>query len=427
MEKALAIFIVFTLPIERVLTLDVGGYTVRPVYLGMALFLLLMGRYILGAPRGPLMTGAITVVAVALSLFRAPQEAWLTSALYALWAGFNVAFFLALQGYLKNKGDLNRWVELYIGSAAFWGTLALVQGLAALRWPWVAYSFLGPWPRVHALTMEPSYFAVYLLHPLFLALARRSVFAWPIALALSLSTARTGAVGFLGGLMAFVLLSKVRSLLKVQAPIIVVTFCLMALTSLSTLLGAFAVSRTRPTGDSISFAPRVEVRDTSSVAPRLASWNEAWKIWRAHPWGVGVGAYGYAVSGVDDPRAHKTTNLFLEVLAENGPLGLLALLLWALWPMGALFRKRHDELASANLAALVGGVLMFAFFQTWWRPYLWFAWGVAYAYSEAGDRGYPMDRAPRHWPVRRGGARSGSSPPVATWASPTPSIGAHPY
>lgn len=403
-ERILAAFILLTLPIERFLTLEVFGYTLRPVYAGMGLLLVLYGRQLRRAGREPVVVAAMVCSAALLSLFQASHGAWLTSALYAAWAAFTVAFFLAFVGHVTQGGNLDLWLRAYVASGALWATLALVQWFAALEWPHLAYGFIGRWPRVHGLTLEPSYFALYLLPPLFIALGLRSALAWPIAVGLALTTARTGAAGFLAGLAVLASASRGRSLLRSHAALVVVTLFLMAPTSLTTLKDAFSISLVRPPDPTEekpieSLTVRVNVQDHASVGPRLSSWKEAWEVWKNHPWGVGVGGYGYAVPDAEEPRTHKTTNLVLEVLAETGPLGVLALLFWALWPAVGLWKERNNVQSLALLSAVVAEIITFPFFQTWWRPYLWYSWGLAYAHMRASHCRHSLEGSTWHRPI----------------------------
>jgi len=120
----------------------------------------------------------------------------------------------------------------------------------------------------------------------------------------------------------------------------------------------------------------------SEVATRADFWRTAENIWAAHPvLGVGLGGFpeAYATSRVPGksylpsslfeppPHAH---NLFLNLLAEQGLLGLVAFLILAVAAARACSKLRRDgrawlaALGSAGLALLVAGGLHNVFDMT---------------------------------------------------------------
>jgi O-antigen ligase len=128
------------------------------------------------------------------------------------------------------------------------------------------------------------------------------------------------------------------------------------------------------------------LQDDASVAPRLQSWRDGWETYKQAPvTGVGINAFGQAQhdrgASLDWPTSLlKTTNLWVESLAEMGPLGLFALVVWAFTPLPFLARRRRENpLAVPLLAALLASSAMFAFTQTWWVPYRWVPWIFGYA------------------------------------------------
>ena len=131
--------------------------------------------------------------------------------------------------------------------------------------------------------------------------------------------------------------------------------------------------------------------------------------------GVGIGAYGGGVHelgiALDTPDSDiKTTNLWLEVLAELGVIGfasLVALLVIAVF--GLWRRRRQEPLAPFVITAIVASAAMFAFVQTWWVPYRWIVWILAYsiAFPLVIDRSRSRDD--EQVPTRNG-SRVGAMP-----------------
>ena len=111
--------------------------------------------------------------------------------------------------------------------------------------------------------------------------------------------------------------------------------------------------------------------DRASITPRLQTWDDAWVVFLNHPLnGVGAGAYGGGVHELgiarNVPEAElKTTNLWLEVLAELGLLGLSALLAMLVIAVFGLWRaRRREPLATFVITAIVASAAMFPFVQT---------------------------------------------------------------
>jgi len=371
--ETLAIWGMFlTLPIERVLVLEASGFTIRPVYPFMAALIFLhAGRIrhsgIAGVVAG-LIVGAVVVSAVT-------SESPRLTAGYTAWAVIAVLFFVATVGAVRESRDrLEFWVQAYITTGALWGVFALAQWLLSFFVTDFAYAFLGSLPRVHGLAFEPSFFAFYLIPPLLLSLRTVQVRSTGLTLiGVILSTSRTGLVGLVAGGAALTILAK----REVAKRMVVAGLALGVALTL-----AAVVSR----GSYLDFvANTVSLDEPESISRRLATWSEAWTVFTANPIdGAGVGAYGGGLHAegiaLGVPEADlKTTNLWLEVLAELGVLGFGALVAWIVIPVAGIWRRRaEDELTSFVLAALLASTAMLAFVQTWWVPYHWTVWIIAY-------------------------------------------------
>jgi O-Antigen ligase len=89
---------------------------------------------------------------------------------------------------------------------------------------------------------------------------------------------------------------------------------------------------------------------------RSAEWHTAWNAVRGHPW-LGIGGGSYDVYWFQHRQVavsvHDAHNLYLETLAELGPVGLLLLLGALAVPVVAFVRARGQTLAAAALAAYV--------------------------------------------------------------------------
>ena len=131
---------------------------------------------------------------------------------------------------------------------------------------------------------------------------------------------------------------------------------------------------------------------TLSGSFRPKYWNVAWREYRAHPWlGSGAGTFDlywdrYRKTNYGSRDAH---NLYLETLAETGPVGLFLLVVTLLLPFAALRGGERDPV----LAAAGGAYLAFLLHATvdwdWEMPAVTIAGvgcGAALALARPGRR-----------------------------------------
>jgi O-Antigen ligase len=89
---------------------------------------------------------------------------------------------------------------------------------------------------------------------------------------------------------------------------------------------------------------------------RTSEWHQAWTDYLAHPLlGSGAGTYEfwYLRHRTTDLKVRDAHNLYIEVLAEMGPVGLALLLLAFLTPLAAAVRARGRPLIGAAAGAYV--------------------------------------------------------------------------
>ena len=377
------IFATFALlPIERIAVLELGGFTLRPVYILMGIILLiwpLKTRLRSKYTTIGIVIATVVMMSSAFSLF--PEK----SLPYAGWALFTIAFSIVFASRLSGAPKLyDQAIEAYLYTATLWSLVAIAQWLLAFKNPQLAYSFVGMIPRVQTLTLEPSYLATYLLPPLFIALFReRRTASASIMLALLTSTSRTGVVALSLGMMVFIIIkykhifSRARKhLLSMAVVSLILVYPIMYARPYMQTLGTFLTSGFLLT-------------DQTSAVPRLQSWKEAFTVFAMRPWlGVGVGVYGNAVlqfgiGNLEEQHAkeHKTTNLYAEVAAEMGLAGVVVFFIWIICPIISRWR---DSVYKSGFGLLVGYLMLivtFPFIQTWWRPYIWIPWVLVVSYG----------------------------------------------
>jgi O-antigen ligase len=387
-----AFFVV--LPVDRVGTFDAAGFTVRPAYPLMGLFLLLHLRSVRSGFRA-MPTAALVALAVVVSLPLTfdPKR----SIGYAVWAFFTIGFALAAIGYLReDERRMPAWTELYCATAAGWALVLIGEWFVSFKDANIPYGWLGSLPRLHGLSVESSFIAFYLVAPLFLCLAaRRRIWAIPIVFALVLTTSRTGIIGMTVGALVLLVVGNRSHRIAVVKAALVAGVAVVALAvpvavnyqPIGTVPGAVLPEDARLG----SKARRIDedfltLNDTSSTAGRVQSVKDAVATYRQAPLtGVGIGAYGQAShergAYLEEPTSRVLAmSLWLEALAELGPLGLIVLFVWAFVPVPFLWRLRAGApLAVPLIAAILASAAMFMAAQTWWVPYRWIPWILAYA------------------------------------------------
>jgi len=125
------------------------------------------------------------------------------------------------------------------------------------------------------------------------------------------------------------------------------------------------------------------VTDTSNVSlvQRINETYHAWRMFLAHPWGVGMGNYGYFFGDYPDLFTWITAdftssrripnNIYLEVLCEHGAVG-FALFVGILGAMGWPLLRRRFWIPAAGFLLLI---VYFLAFPTFRISFIWVFWG----------------------------------------------------
>lgn len=316
-----------------------------------------------------MVAGAATVQSVAFSASLLNLVIWLTAGL-VFWMAVNL---------VRNSRDAAALLGPILAGASLMTVWAVYQVFfpPVIEENWVDPTTSGQIVRVFASMGNPNYLAEYMA--LYLPLAgalwlqqprRRLELAVPVglmALALLLTYSR-------GGWLALI--------------IAVVVFVLLRLPRLSLLfvLGALAAPLVAPESIVRRFVSAFTLEDTSNQY-RVNLWGgvvdmlrEVWAL------GAGLGAEAFAAvyqefmpAGARAAHAHNT---YLQVTAEMGILGLVAVL----WTLLAIIRRtfvvgvnqRQPAMVAAVPAALIGLLFHGLVEHIWYNPKLLFAfWAVA--------------------------------------------------
>lgn len=96
-----------------------------------------------------------------------------------------------------------------------------------------------------------------------------------------------------------------------------------------------------------------------STASRFEIWEGAMQMWRDQPAGVGLGRFTQYIGNYSDYVGYDAHNMYVLMLAECGPLGLIAMLwlLWRLLRLAVTVRRSSVEGDSESQALALGFAL----------------------------------------------------------------------
>jgi O-antigen ligase len=323
---------------------------------------------------------------------------------YMAWALFDaVALFSVVLEAASTRSGFSRTVKLWIAGAglnAAFGLVQLALGLLHQKVPLVEQR-LGDFPRINGFNYEPAYFALYLESVAAVLIARwaarpaqgkgGALLAAGLGLAAALSMSRSGWLGI--GILGLVVLIRLAASARGAELLRVACVAGALLTAGALVLPAKFLAKA-PEMAAMALNPH----EASSTAPRLSLIDQARQVFTRRPLlGVGLGGYGgfivqnpeLKIPGLfSDQSKIVTTNVWLEILAETGTLGLFGVL----WAIGAtvlaLMRAARHRAADASARAWASGfllsvVLVFAvlyqFNQTLWRLDVWTLLALAWA------------------------------------------------
>lgn len=400
----------FFLPFERIPSLDIGGMNLK---INHVLILVILISYILTSlikgklkiPRDPIKIFVlIFLVALTLSLPVAINRARalqvfafmilmvLTYLTVTLVAQDKKSIIWAVKGILWGAV-----VVAALGLFQFFGDMIGLPASITLLKQGYDKSTFG-FARVQALSAEPLYFANYIFIPLLIGVAlwiqgqvekvfpKWAIVVLSIALLVNFILAISRGAYIAGGvvLILFLLIqAKVIFQLKNTLAFILITAVV--------LTGSYlALLKSEPRAID-EFIAHLEVQDRSvgeSVVSRLNASTQALKIFQDHPFfGAGLGNFGPIVQ--NDPSEKPGSGWFivndeyLELLAENGAVGLITFIVLCLaifFRAAVAYFRSQDKLLKVLVLGLslafIGILVQYATFSTLYIFHIWFLIGL---------------------------------------------------
>lgn len=406
--------IVFFLPFERFPTYEIAGINLKiNTVLGFIVLIAWVFAIMFNAKRWKLQPNilaipiALFVMAILLSVTQAVdlERAYIVLAFVI----FTISLSILTINMVSNKDDLSKIIRVLLISSLVVGGFGLFQfagdvvglpnSVTLLKQGYDSRVF--GFPRIQAFSMEPLYFADYLLIPICLGLAyffgRVKDFFWNrwIIIVLSvlllinfvLTVSRGAYLGFIASflVLAVLLYKKIFTWKHVLIGLLAIAIVGYGV--------AFALSKGDPRATN-EFVKHVYLRDYSvgeSVQGRLSAFDQALQAYRNSPaLGIGIGNYGpYAQnypSATPKGGWAIVNNEYLEILAETGLIGLvtfglilvilIARSLVAVWRAKDLFLKTT---MIGLLAAFVGILVQYVSFSTLYIIHIWVLIGLMIA------------------------------------------------
>ncbi|MCX6812403.1 MAG: O-antigen ligase family protein [Candidatus Berkelbacteria bacterium] len=333
----IVLFFLF-LPFERLLTLDIGGLTAKISF--VFLFLIFLA-FLFERPNARLLKADKIILAFAgLSYLTCLWSIDLKRSLVISTIFLAVILgFIAVRRYLdENLTAKIKSIIIYSGFAlclfALWQYFGDLHNLPLtfLR-PEYAKAIFG-FPRPQATFLEPLYFANFLFLPIFFTIERiiaekklpifYIVNLFLLALVLALTLSRGAYIGLLAAIIFLVAITiwKFRDKLKSVAIIVgVIILGFAAATGLVYLTAPRASFNL-----AVSHSGAVDIVAGGQNQSRLDTSKLALQKFQKNIFGLGAGAFG-ALPEFSEKLAtgqyQTVNNLYLEILAEEGVIGLL--------------------------------------------------------------------------------------------------------
>lgn len=402
--------IAFFLPFERIGAYELGVSTVRISQILFAILLLVwLGKMIFRRKFDFAKNPLIILLAIFLAINILSLQNSLNLERSILVLGFIIFTALldwVIPNLLRERANIEKVVIILLvscflvsvfGIFQFLGDMAgLPTTITGLR-DLYTKDVLG-FPRIQSTAYEPLYFANYLLIPLSLAfalfLSRQGKIKWSWLLVLLL----VGAVSFVltvarGGYLALAVVILIISLVYFRKVFTLRNIIILA--AVLVLVWQVVVRALGFGGDIFNldiFQGHVlNVFYGASYQERVNTFESAVTAWREHPFfGVGVGGFGPYVAPHPDYMPKDgwkiVNNEFIEILAENGLLGLLAFLIIILVLVARSIKaiiKAQDKylkaIMIALLAAFIGVLVQYQTFSTLYIMHVWFLMGLMVA------------------------------------------------
>jgi len=407
--------VAFFLPFERIPSIEISGVSIKIDHILIVfVFIIFLVKNLIAKkmiiPKDPVRYLVVLfIVSLTFSLSVAINLERSLQVLVFMFLMFVV--YLATTFIVSSKKALTYALYGLILGAIFQGALGLFQfagdavglsGAITLLKEGYDKSTFG-FARVQGTAIEPLYFANYILIPFFLSvvllvrgqsgkLMNKVVFyvlAGVLMVNFILAISRGAYIAIVATILVMII-SQYKLILRAKA--ILTTLVIVLLVSVGSYL-ALVKSEPRAIDEFVGHLMVNDATEGESVVSRVNASQEAYEIFLDHPaFGAGLGNYGPIVQNdphrVPDSGWFIVNNEYMELLAENGAVGLaMFLILLAVVFVRALIaiKKETDQFMKAVLIgltlALFGILVQYLTFSTLYIFHIWFLIGLVSATS----------------------------------------------
>lgn len=406
------LLIIFFLPFERVPTISFSGVDIK---INTILGLITITAWLLASmfngkkwkiqPNGLAWPISLFFIALLLSLTQALNFTRGVEVL--LFSVFTIILSLMTVNMIPDKTTLEKSIIVLFSSSVFVGLFGLFQfggnviglpdSITLLKYGYGAMTF--GFPRIQAFSMEPLYFANYLLIPLSLAFAyffshvnfvkRWWLIGIMVLLLINfvLTVSRGGYLGLIATLLVFIIFYFRRVFTRRN---VIILFVFLAVAG--GVYYGLAKSQSRALKSFTNQATGQDAKvGSESIQGRLSAYSTAYNIFKWHEvFGIGLGNYGPYVANYpsNTPKSgwQIVNNEFIEILAETGLVGTITyglILLVIAWRSIMAIRLAKDQFLKATMfglfAAFIGVMVQYNFFSTLYIIHIWVLIGLLIA------------------------------------------------
>lgn len=408
------LFIAFLLPFERIGSFELAGITVRASQI-FSLFALISWILIFLIKKKDF--NAKNPLLIPIFLFFGSSIISLINAqniqrgiIVLFFSIFTISISFVIPNLIKNVGQLQRIIKIILTSSIFVSLFGIYQfvgdviglptEITGLREQYTKIVF--GFPRIHSVSVEPLYFANYLLIPisilLVLILSKKKI-KLPFNIIstvfiLALTTLNLILTLSRGGYLALAFLFLLFGIFftkSLLSPKKIIIIALILVTSLVSAYG-FLLFTDRKKNVEIFIKQATTFNDGAGVEDRFGTYDEAISMIKEYPiLGGGIGNFGpYATRNPNtEPKDGWAivNNEFLEIWAEQGIIGLLIFLslifIIIIRSIKALTRKNIDPYSKTILIGLLFAFLailvQYQTFSTLYVLHIWFLVGLIVA------------------------------------------------
>jgi O-antigen ligase len=417
----------FTLPFERIPTLEVYGFTLKASYV-IAVILVL--TFIIKKYKS-ITYSTSDYMLILFWLWGAITLLWsvntqLGAIVILLWLMMFVLYFVVARALdsekLRERAEsivlVSTALVCLFGIYQFIGdSLGLSSSFTGIRyWYSKQIEILG-FPRIQSVALEPLYFSNFLLVPLYLVIKRyfnychselgsKSIKNADIVGKLKLGLQTVGFGNKYFWLLILILINIVLGVSRGAYLAVIVTLAIMllylvinwrAFNSLKyelagmigaviiaaglSYLGIYVLNGKNAVSNFQNHAVVGDTESGTSVPGRVEMYKRAWGYFKEKPvGGIGIGSFGTLNLFYDENQVKHygvVNNIYLEILAETGGIGLVLFSLFLLFYLRELnekYRKFDDEKKLSTLLLFLGILAIFIqynFFSTLYIIYIW--------------------------------------------------------